>query len=112
MSKQTVKKIIILIPWLIILILAGLYIFRKDVIIDYVGDPNKPLYDSIAKIQEEKVELKAAYDVIAKQYDSLLSKDVDIKIKYHDKIKFIYSDASISELDSIIRSRNKGKSRH
>ena len=109
---DSIKKILVFVPWLIILILAGLYIFRKDVIIDYIGDPNKPLYDSIAKIQEEKVELKAAYDIKAKQYDSLLGKDVEIKIKYRDKIKFIYTDASISELDSIIRAGNKGKSRH
>lgn len=106
------KKMLIFLPWLIIIILAGVYIFKKDVIVDYIEDPNQPLYDSIAKIQAEKVELKAAYDVKAKQYDSLLNKDVEIKIKYRDKIKFIYSDASISELDSIIRARNKGKSRH
>lgn len=106
------KKILIFLPWLLLLILAGFYIFRKETIVDFIGDPNKPLYDSINKLHDEIVEVHIQLDNEHKKYDSLLAVDDHIQIKYHDKIKFIYSTASISDLDSIIRAGYKSKSRH
>ncbi len=103
------KYIFITLPWFLLLVLVGFYIFRKDTILDFIGDPNKPLYDSIGKLHEEIVEVHIQLDNEHKKYDSLLAVDDHIEIKYHDKIKFIYSTASISDLDSIIRTALKAK---
>lgn len=106
------KRILIILPWFLLLLTVAVCIYRKDLVQEYIGDPTKPLYDSIDKLHIEIKDIHTALDTKNKEYDSLLTVDKDIIIRYHDKLKIIYSTHSASDLDSIIRASIKGKHRH
>jgi hypothetical protein len=107
MSKY--KYIIITLPWFLLFVAAFIIIFKKQELVSYLGDPNKPLYDSIDNLHKEIVDVHIELDNQHKKYDSLLGVDKGIIIKHDEKIKFIYSAASTSDLDSIIRTAIKAK---
>ena len=106
---KKIKFIFFSLPWVLLLILITILIYRKDLIQSYIGDPSKPLYDSIARLHDEVKVVHAKLDLKNKEYDSLLTIDKEIKYIHDEKIKFIYSTATTSDLDSFIRTGIKTK---
>lgn len=95
----------------VIIVLLGVIYFRRPQVI-VSSDREQVLKDSIALLQTKIDSSHARQDRIQRAYDSLLSIDPIIISKTRDKIKFIYSTATPDELDSIIRTNWKTKSRY
>ena len=96
---------------LIILILSGVIIFReKQPVIDV--DHEKALRDSISMLSAQIDSSHVKQARLKAQIDSLSSLETTVITKTHEKIKFIYSTATPADLDSIIRSAWKTKSRY
>lgn len=66
----------------------------------------KPLRDSIALIEKQRIELELRIDSLNRSYDLLLSKKQSVIVLYRDKIKFVHT-ADPQQLDSIIRAAIK-----
>jgi hypothetical protein len=78
-------------------------------------DPSKDeklLRDSLLILQRRIDSSKVLQNKLEKSYDSLKNIETPIIYRTRDKIKFILSDASPDELDSIIRANWKYKSRY
>jgi hypothetical protein len=95
---------------IIIILLAIIYFRKPQVIVE--SDREKVLEDSIAVLNTRIDSSHVRQAKIQKAYDSLLSIDPIVISKTRDKIKFIYSTNSPDELDSIIRTNWKTKSRY
>ena len=63
----------------------------------------KPLRDSIALIEKQRIELEFKVDSLNRSYDSLLNIKQSVIVLYRDKIKFVHT-ADPAQLDSIIQS--------
>lgn len=72
----------------------------------------KILRDSLLILQRRIDSSRVVQNKLEKAYDSLKNIEAPIIYRTHDKIKFILSDASPDELDSIIRTNWKHKSRY
>ena len=105
MSKST--SIIICLLFVICALLAVI-IFRKPQVTDY-NEQEKILKDSLVVLQNQINSSHVRQNKLEKAYDSLSSLEPTIIYKTRDKIKFIYSDATPNELDSIIRASWKAK---
>ena len=70
------------------------------------------LEDSIALLTKTINKSEIHQHILEEQYDSLLNLDPKIIIRTNEKIKFIYSTATPSELDSIIRTNWKTNLRY
>lgn len=96
---------------LIIIILSSILIFRKSEVI--VTPNNEQIYkDSIILLQNLNQQSHIRQEKLQRAYDSLSSIEPIIIHKTRDKIEYIYTGASINDLDSIIRSTWKNKSRY
>lgn len=94
----------------VIVILLGIIIFRKPTVI--VPSNDKVYKDSIAVLQAKIDSSRVRQERLEKAYDSLVAIDPPVIYRTRDKIKFILTDASPDELDSIIRTTWKTKSRY
>lgn len=65
-------------------------------------DASKPLRDSIALIEKQRLELESQISAKNRAYDSLLTLKQKTYPVYYEKIKFL-SGASPDQCDSIIR---------
>ncbi len=95
----------------IILVLSALVVFRNRQVTDYASN-EKALKDSISALSVEIDSSHARQERLERQLDGLSTIESQVIIKTHDKINFIYSVATPDELDSIIRSNWKTKSRY
>ena len=95
---------------IIILLLIIMLIYYPKSNQNVFDDSN--LRDSIKLLQNQIDSSKIKQQILENQYDSLLALPPKIKYKTNEKIKFIYYDASPSDLDSIIRSNWKTGIRH
>ena len=103
------RNIIYIILLLIICLLLAFIIFRKEPPTMDLDNKVKVLEDSLAIMQKE---IDLSHDrqyKLEKRNDSLSSLEPTIIYRTRDKIKFIYTDATIDELDSIIRASWKTK---
>jgi preprotein translocase subunit SecA len=68
--------------------------------------PNKEqVYQDSIKVMQTKIDaVNLQMTGLNQRYDSLLTIDQQVIYRTRDKIKFIYIDADIDQLDSIIRS--------
>lgn len=99
--------------FLVVLALLALFVFYKSGKKFVLFPDNEQTYrDSISALKAQIDSSKVRQEKLQKAYDSLSS--VDPLIIYHtrEKIKFILTDAGPNELDSIIRSAWKTKSRY
>lgn len=96
---------------IIIICLIAFIIFRKPEIIITSGK-EQLLEDSIALLTKTINKSEIHQHILEEQYDSLLNLDPKIIIRTNEKIKFIYSTATPSELDSIIRTNWKTNLRY
>lgn len=94
----------------IVILLAVIYFRKPDDVIQ--SDREKILKDSVALLQTRIDSSHVRQAKIQKAYDSLLSIEPTVISKTRDKIKFIYTVATPDDLDSIIRSNWKTKSRY
>jgi hypothetical protein len=95
---------------IIIILLAVIYFRKPDVTIQ--SDRERVLQDSIAVLQTKIDSSHARQDRLQRSFDSLVAIDPIVISKTRDKIKFIFSTATPDELDSIIRTTWKTKSRY
>ena len=109
MSKANIIAYVSLLG--IIIILLAIIFFRKPQVIEVIGK-EQVLRDSISLLQRNLDSSHVRQDKLQKSFDSLLAIDPIIISKTRDKIKFIYSTATPDELDSIIRTNWKTKSRY
>jgi len=117
MSKQNGSDKIML--WLCVgmtLIGAGIaivvmYNLNKDPIVTFSSD-EKRLRDSIFVLQKEIDASHIRQNKLQQGYDSMLNVEPTIIYNTREKIKFIYTDATPSQLDSIIRTKSKRKYRY
>jgi hypothetical protein len=96
---------------LIILILSGALLFR-DKQLSAALDYEKSLRDSISTLSAEIDSSHVRQAKLQSKIDSLSSVETKVITTTHDKINFIYSTATPSDLDSIIRSAWKVQSRY
>ena len=96
---------------MIIICLIAFIIFRKPEVIITSGK-EQLLEDSIALLTKTINKSEIHQHILEEQYDSLLNLDPKIIIRTNEKIKFIYSTATPSELDSIIRTNWKTNLRY
>jgi hypothetical protein len=96
----------------IIIVLLAIIIFRKPETIILPSDREKTLQDSLILLQRNLDSSHVRQDKLQQSYDSLLRLDPLIITKTRDKVHFILTDASPNELDSVIRTNWKTKSRY
>jgi hypothetical protein len=106
MKRQPVKKIYNVSVIIIIIGLLGVIVFREPEMI-VKPDNEKVLRDSIALLQTTIDSSRFRQTRIQASYDSLLHLDPQILYRTHEKYKFIYSVATPTQLDSIIRTNWK-----
>lgn len=95
----------------IIIILSSVIVFRNQELETYKkGD--KDLRDSISKLSVQIDSSHARQARLEAQIDILNHTEAKVISKTHEKIQFIYSTATPDELDSLIRSNWKSKSRY
>jgi hypothetical protein len=82
--------------------------YNKD---QYLKEQLKYQY-SIDSLQQEINLSRIKQSRLQKAYDSMKLIEPEVIYRTHEKVKFIYSDASTSELDSIIRSNWKTETGH
>jgi hypothetical protein len=109
MSRASFMSYFILVA--IILTLSLIVLFRNNQVLDYMKT-EKDLKDSISALSVEIDSSHARQARLERQLTGLSTIETQVIIKTHDKINFIYSNATPSELDSIIRSTWKTKSRY
>lgn len=95
---------------LVIIILLGIIIFRKQIV--EMPSNDKIYKDSINMLQSKIDSSYIRQKKLQEAYDSLCTLDPSVIYRTRDKIHFIYSNATADELDSIIRSTWKTKSRY
>lgn len=105
------SKGVITILLIIIMILSGMIIFRNNQASEFT-DNTKALKDSISTLYKRIDSLHVRQAKLKAKIDSLSSIEATVITTTHDKIKFIYSTATPADLDSIIRSAWKTKSRY
>jgi len=98
--------------FVVILILTAIIIFRKPDTITIDAGREKVLTDSLSLMSKEIEASHKRQDQIQHNYDSLLTLDPPVQYRSYEKIKFIYSGATTSQLDSIIRATWKTDLRH
>jgi K+-sensing histidine kinase KdpD len=96
---------------IIILVLSALVVFRNSQVADYASE-ERALKDSILTLSVKIDSSHARQQRLERQLDGLSTIESQVITKTHDKINFIYSVATPDELDSIIRSNWKTKSRY
>jgi len=109
MSKANIIAYVSLLG--IIIILLAIIFFRKPQVIEVIGK-EQVLRDSLILLQRNIDSSHVRQEKLQKSFDSLLAIDPIVISKTRDKIKFIYSTATPDELDSIIRTNWKTKSRY
>lgn len=72
----------------------------------------KRLRDSISILQKEIDASHIRQDKLQHDYDSMLHVEPQIIYQTREKIKFIYTEATPNQLDSIIRTKSKRKHRY
>lgn len=109
---MTKKGIIIVIAILVVILIIqqAIIVFRKPVV--EVSGQEKILLDSIKTLDKNLEMSRIRERRIQSQYDSLQAIEPHIITNTRDKVKFIYSTATPDELDSIIRTAWKTKSRY
>lgn len=95
----------------IILILAAIIIFRKPTMTVITGR-EKQIVDSLSLLRAQLDSSEVHVSNLQRSYDSLSSLEPGIIYRTHDKIKFIFSDATPDDLESIIRANWKTESRY
>ena len=96
---------------IIIIVLIAIIVFRKPNVITL--ENNDKLYkDSIALLQKQIMTSESKIKVYEIKYDSVCNLEPKIVYRTHEKINFILTTATPDELDSIIRSTWKTKSRY
>lgn len=95
----------------IILILAAIIIFRKPTM-TVISGREKQIVDSLALLQSQLDSSEIRVTNLQKAYDSLNSLEPGVIYRTHDKVKFIFSDATPDDLDNIIRANWKTESRY
>lgn len=95
---------------LLLIVQQAIIIFRRPVI--DTDTQEKVLKDSIKTLDKYLEMSRARESRIQSQYDSLKSLEPHIITNTRDKVKFVYSTATPDELDSIIRTTWKTKSRY
>lgn len=108
MNKPTLFVFIGLL--VIIIVLLAMIIFTPPAKVVVTND--KIYKDSIAALQTKIDSSRVRQKKLEQAYDSLLAIDPPVIYRTHEKIKFILTDASPDELDIIIRSAWKTKSRY
>jgi hypothetical protein len=106
MKNQELIKLGFFLAIVIILVLAGVLILREPKQITN-NDNEKVLRDSIALMQSQIDSSHVRQIKLQSSYDSLLNIEPEIRYRTNEKIKFIYSTATPSQLDSIIRTNWK-----
>lgn len=95
----------------IIVILTCLLIFRKPV--EIITTQKEQIYkDSITLLQDLNKQSIERQEKLQTAYDSLSAIEPKVINITRDKIKYIYTDATIDELDTLIRTNWKTKSRY
>lgn len=95
----------------IILILAAIIIFRKPTM-TVISGREKQIVDSLALLQSQLDSSEIRVTNLQRGYDSLNSLEPGVIYRTHDKVKFIFSDATPDDLDNIIRANWKTESRY
>ncbi len=95
----------------IIIILGAIIIFRKPTVTMITGR-EKQIVDSLSLLQSQLDSSKVRVNNLQRSYDSLNSLEPGIIYRTHDKIKFVFSDATPDDLDRIIRANWKTESRY
>ena len=108
MSKNNIVHLVMI---GIILILAAVIIFRKPTMTVITGR-EKQIVDSLSLLQSQLDSSKVRVSNLQRSYDSLSSLEPGVIYRTHDKIKFIFSDATPDDLESIIRTNWKTESRY
>lgn len=88
----------------------------------FYNDPDQPvlspsarekeLRDSISLLQKQADESRLRQSRLQASYDSLLCVEPKIIYQTREKIKFIYTEATPHQLDSIIRAKSKRRKRY
>lgn len=98
----------------LILIIIGLTValFLKKTETIIKSDNEQRLRDSIALLQKQIDSSHVRQSRLQVSYDSLLTVEPKVIYITREKIKFIFSDATPHQLDSIIRTKWKTRSRY
>jgi preprotein translocase subunit SecA len=101
------KLVLFILPWLLLLIAVAIIVFKPNM---FTPAPNKEqIYlDSLKVLQSKINATHLEIEGINHRYDSLLNIDQQVIYRTRDKIRFIYIDADINQLDSIICSSFPG----
>lgn len=116
MSSPDVKTS--LLPAILIILLVGLsfitfhFYSASEVSNSELIKKELLLRDSISILQKEIDASHKRQTQLQHSYDSMLTIEPQIIYKTREKIKFIYSDASTNQLDSIIRTNWKTNTGH
>jgi cell envelope opacity-associated protein A len=96
---------------LIIIVLSAILIFRKPQIIE-ISNQEQIYKDSVLLLQKNIELSHIRQDSLQKAYDSLLTIEPQVINRTREKVHYILTDATPTELDSIIRTSWKTKSRY
>lgn len=114
MSKKdkTFMWIIIILVALTISVFINVYYHFDDKPVISNSDKERQLKDSISTLNREIELSKVREQKLKHEYDSMLTIEPTIIYKTREKIKFVYTEASPNQLDSIIRKGSKRKHRY
>lgn len=110
--KQVPKGYLIMFIAMILIIigLSAVLIFRKPEVV--ITGREQILQDSLTLLQQNLDSSHVRQERLQRGYDSLVAIEPKIITKTRDKVQFIFTDATPDDLDSIIRTNWKTKSRY
>jgi hypothetical protein len=88
-----------------------MYNKSQEAVVSFSSEEQR-LLDSISILQKEIDASHIRQNKLQHGYDSMLNVEPIIINQTREKIKFIYTEATPSELDSIIRTKSKRKRRY
>ena len=111
-KDKTFMWLIVLLFGLVLLVFIMVYLDKPEPVTTSPSKRELELKDSIRLLQSRIDSSKARQVQLEHAYDSLLKIEPTIIHDTREKIKFIYTEATPSQLDSIVFSKSKRKPRY
>lgn len=111
-KDKTFMWLIIILVGLVVLVFTMVYLDKPEQVTVSPSKRELELKDSVRMLQGKIDSSRARQARLEQAYDSLLKVEPTIIYETREKIKFIYTEATPDQLDSIIRTRSKRKQRY
>lgn len=111
LDKTIVWLFCIILLFAVIITMIIMYTQNKKANVSFTSE-EKRLRDSISLLQKEIDASHIRQDKLQHDYDSMLHVEPIIIHETREKIKFVYTEATPNQLDSIIRTKSKRSKRY